>query len=316
MDLPTHFISCDWGTTNFRLRVVATDSLAVLAEHTAELGVRGLNERFKDAETTDRLAFFATFLRTQLQELPAAHRGHQLVVSGMASANIGMQDLPYGELPIEEGAKSFVFEDLTPWAGQRLRLVSGIKSATGMMRGEETEALGLLEVMADSEEGVLLLPGTHSKHLVYTGGEFTNFTSYMTGELFEIISRSSILANSVTPGQWNDRTGYSFGVGVRDGFKDGFSSHLFAIRAEQVLRQTDTTDNFYRLSGLLIGDELAKLPRDKSQRIYLAGTGPLLRLYRFALEILGEDERLTVYDEKVLGEALLSGQRMLLMREL
>jgi len=316
MDLPIHFISCDWGTTNFRLRVVATDSLTVLAKHTTELGIRELNEQFKGQKETDRLTFFAAYLREQLKELPEQHRSHPIVVSGMASANIGMKDLPYGDLPIEEGAKSFIFKDLIPWPGQHLRLVSGIKSTTGMMRGEETQALGLLETMDSCEDGVLLLPGTHSKHLTLRDESFTDFTSYMTGELFEIISRSSILANSVAPGPWNERTGYSFRVGVCDGFKNGFSSHLFAIRAEQVLRQTDATDNFYRLSGLLIGDELAKLPRDKSQRIYLAGAGPLLRLYRYAIEILGEDERLTVYDEKVLGEALLSGQRMLLMREL
>lgn len=315
MNLPTHFISCDWGTTNFRLRVVATDSLAVLAEHATELGVRGLNERFQEAETTDRLAFFSAYLRTQLAKLPATHRGHQIVVSGMASANIGMWDLPYGELPIGQDVANLVFEDLTPWPGQQLRLVSGVKSDTGMMRGEETQALGLLETMADLEDGVLLLPGTHSKHLTFRDGRFTDFTSYMTGELFEIISRRSILSNSVAPGEWNARTADCFRDGVRAGFENGFSPHLFAIRAGQVLRQTDPTDNFYQLSGLLIGDELAHLPRDKSQKIYLAGSGPLLRLYRFALEILGNEERLTVYGDKVLGEALLTGQREMLLRE-
>jgi 2-dehydro-3-deoxygalactonokinase len=107
MNLPEFFISCDWGTTNFRLRVVNTDSLRVIAEHTTVLGIRELNERFLKSAESDRLPFFAAYLKTQLLALPAAHRTHPIVVSGMASANIGMQDLPYGELPIDaEGTGS------------------------------------------------------------------------------------------------------------------------------------------------------------------------------------------------------------------
>jgi 2-dehydro-3-deoxygalactonokinase len=233
----------------------------------------------------------------------------------MASANIGMQDLPYGNLPIEPSAATFVYQDLIPWPGQQLRLVSGIKSTTGMMRGEETQALGLLETMTGSGDGVLLLPGTHSKHLKFKDGGFTDFISFMTGELFEIISRNSILANSLETGAWNARTGTCFREGVHAGFQDGFTAHLFAIRAGHVLRQANLTDNFYQLSGLLIGDELSHLPLDESHKIYLAGAGPLLRLYRYALEILGYDERLRVYDDKVLGDAFLAGQRKLLLRE-
>jgi 2-dehydro-3-deoxygalactonokinase len=315
MILPTHFISCDWGTTNFRLRLVVSDNLKVLAEHTTDLGVRGLNDRFIQSDKPDRLTFFATYLHAQLAKLPPIQHGTPIVISGMASANIGMCDLAYGDLPIGPDGVSFVFEDFAPWAGQQIRLISGVKSATGMMRGEETQALGLLKIMKASKDGTLLLPGTHSKHLTFRNGEFTDFTSFMTGELFEIISQNSILSNSVAPGKWNTRTGVSFKEGVMAGFKKGLTPNLFAIRAGQVLRQTESTDNFYQLSGLLIGDELAHLPPDKSKEIYLAGSGPLLRLYRYALEVLGTSDRLTVYDEEVLSEALLSGQREMLMRD-
>jgi 2-dehydro-3-deoxygalactonokinase len=223
-----------------------------------------------------------------------------------------MRDLPYAELPIETGGLSFVFQDLTPWPWQILRLISGVKSDTGMMRGEEVQALGLLETMVSGEDGVLILPGTHSKHLTYEGGAFTNFTSHMTGELFDLLTRHSILANSVTTGEWTNHTGACFQEGVRTGFSEGFSPHLFSIRAGQILRMTDPVDNFYRLSGLLIGDELARLPQD--QRIYLAGSGALLRLYRFALETVMVDVPLTVFQDDELAHALLSGQRKIMLR--
>lgn len=314
MTLPTHFISCDWGTSNFRLHVVVSEGLRVLAAHSSDTGIKALNERFGGSERTDRLFFFSEFIRSQVEQLPEVYRHFPIVVSGMASANIGMRDLPYGELPIGPGGESFVFQDLTPWPGQILRLISGVKSSTGMMRGEETQALGLLERMASAADGVLLLPGTHSKHLTFWNGQFTDFTSYMTGELFDVISRQSILANSVASGEWNTRTGAQFSAGVLAGFKDGVTHHLFAIRAGHVLQQAEHTDSFYRLSGLLIGDELRHLPEDTTRQVYLAGSGPLLRLYHFALDTLGFGKRMTVYDDEVLRKALLSGQRMLLTR--
>jgi 2-dehydro-3-deoxygalactonokinase len=291
---------------------VVTDDLTVVAEHASDLGVKALNDRFGNSGRTDRLFYFAEFIRTQLESLPAEHRSHPIIVSGMASANIGMRDLPYAELPIEPGGLSFVFQDLTPWPGQILRLISGVKSNTGMMRGEETQALGLLQTIASWQDGVLLLPGTHSKHLTCQNGVFTDFTSYMTGELFDVLTKHSILANSVTSGKWTDHTGNCFQEGVRTGFSEGFSPHLFGIRAGQVLRKTDPVDNFYRLSGLLIGDELSRLPQD--QRIYLAGSGALLRLYRFALETVMADVPLTVFQDDELAHALLSGQREIMLR--
>ncbi len=312
---PTHFISCDWGTTNLRIKVVETESLKVVAENNSGSGIRSLNELFQESGENDRMTFFAHYLREQVMKLPQAQHDHPLLVSGMASANIGMLDLPYGVLPIDESGKGFLLRDLMPWPGQRLRLVSGIKSDNGMMRGEETQTLGLLQLMRGAEDGTLLLPGTHSKHLALVNGKITAFSSFMTGELFEIISQRSILANSVAPGAWNEDRAECFRQGVMSGYQGGFSPHLFAIRAGQVLRATDPTDNFYQLSGLLIGDELSHLPGDGSGTIYLAGTGPLLRLYRYALEIAGVSQQLTVYDDQLFSKALLLGQRALLLRD-
>ncbi|TXF87973.1 2-dehydro-3-deoxygalactonokinase [Neolewinella aurantiaca] len=358
MNTPKHFISSDWGTSNFRLRVVVTNTLEIVAEHTSGLGIRELNERFEQSGEGNRLAFYSAYLQTQLAELrslsvvpdtparttcsapptaggtganttrettpPGRSTGGAekelnaqlpVVISGMASANIGMYELPYATLPITATARNFVTKGLTLHPCQHLRLISGVQSENGMMRGEETQALGLLPLMAGEGDGTLLLPGTHSKHLSFVGDAFTGFASYMTGELFEIISRRSILANSVASGAWNERTGACFRQAVLTGCKDGFSSHLFAVRAGHVLRETDPTDNFYRLSGLLIGDELSHLPNNTKGKIYLAGSGPLLRLYRYALEILGFGERLTVYADEALEAALLAGQREILLRK-
>ncbi|MEM9260435.1 MAG: 2-dehydro-3-deoxygalactonokinase, partial [Bacteroidota bacterium] len=263
METPEYFISCDWGTTNFRLRVVLTETLEVLEDHTTNQGVRRLNEGFQGSDDKARQRFFGDYLQLQIDTLPKDHQQLPVVVSGMASANIGMCDLPYGDLPIALGGGSLVYDDLFLPSGQPLRLISGVKSDTGMMRGEETQALGLLEQMEGDKEGTLVLPGTHSKHLTFSGAAFTDFSSYMTGEIFEVLSRESILANSVLPGKWTAATGDRFRAGVEAGFREGSSPHLFGVRANHILRNADPTENYYYLSGLLIGDELSYLPNDQ-----------------------------------------------------
>ncbi len=315
MSGPAYFLSCDWGTTNFRLRAVETGTLAVVAEASAPRGVRSLHEGFRESGSTDREGYFAAFLREQIDALPPAHRGHPLVVSGMASANIGLRELPYGTLPITREAESFVLADLALWPGQALRLVSGVGSGTALMRGEETQALGLLERMDPACAGVLLLPGTHSKHLEYQGGQFTGFTTYLTGELFELLSRRSILADSVAAAaEWNAGTEASFRRAVRQGYDDGSAAHLFAIRAAHLRGQADPGEAYYRLSGLLIGEELARLPRRADVHVYVAAADPLPQLYRAALETIGFGDSLTVFTPAALVRALLAGQRQLLFR--
>jgi len=308
------FISCDWGTTNFRLRVVQTDTLAVLLEQTGGLGVRDLNTEFLQAAATDRYAYFTNYLRQQIDLIPEAYQQLPIMVSGMASANIGMVNLPYGELPITANASSFRVEDGILREGHPLLIISGVKSTTGMMRGEETQALGLLEQMSPDRDGILLLPGTHSKHLRYRGGAFTDFSSYMTGELFELLSQRSILSNSLRQDTLNSATKEAFLAGLKAGAKDGAAPHLFSIRAGDVLHKADPGESYLRLSGLLIGDELRYLSNTNDEYCYLAGSGPLLSLYELALEQLVASDRLRVFGAEDLQKAFLSGQRKILLR--
>ncbi len=309
-----HFISCDWGTTNFRLRVVETDTLTVLFEQFGGMGIRNLNTEFLQAAATDRYGYFAHYLRSQINALPEMYWDLPVLVSGMASANIGMLDLPYGDLPITTDASGFVVESRALSERHSRYIISGVKSTTGMMRGEETQALGLLEQMNADRDGILLLPGTHSKHLRYRGGAFTDFSSYMTGELFELLSQRSILSNSLRQEALSPANKESFLAGLKAGAKDGVAPHLFSIRAEDVLHQADPGKSYLRLSGLLIGDELRYLSNTNDEYCYLAGSGALLSLYKLALEQLVTSDRLKVFGAEDLQKAFLSGQRKILLR--
>jgi 2-dehydro-3-deoxygalactonokinase len=58
---PDFFISCDWGTTNFRLRLVETNTLRVIEEVNSGMGIKALNDQ---CQNQDRLSLFDNYLQS------------------------------------------------------------------------------------------------------------------------------------------------------------------------------------------------------------------------------------------------------------
>ncbi len=77
-------------------------------------------------------------------------------------------------------------------------LVSGFQTDTDIMRGEETKLLGF--DIPDDEERIFIFPGTHSKHVFVKNKTGIDFKTYMTGELFNLMSEKSILRSCGSKG--------------------------------------------------------------------------------------------------------------------
>lgn len=313
MTLPKYFISCDWGTTNFRLRLVETENLNVLEEHKTDQGVKTIFEKFSKQDILNQKQFFTDYLVKQIQNLPAQHQKHLVVLAGMASSSIGLYELPYTEMPITMNGKSLLWENIyMDLVDLHLLVISGVKTATGMMRGEEIQAIGLEDELKQFDSGTLILPGTHCKHMFYEDGEFIGLRNYMTGELFEVLSSKSILSNSIENLGWNEGSEAAFLKGLEAGFEREWSANLLTIRATQLFGETKKEDNFYYLSGLLIGDELSYLKGHKG-KIFLAASGAIYKLYKLALEKLIVAENLICFDSNTLESALLIGQKKIIV---
>lgn len=311
MHLPKHFISCDWGTTNFRIKVVETETLEVLFEHKNPEGIRPLYEQYTQQTVVSQHHFFANFLKTQVDFLPVGYQSCPIVLSGMASSSIGLEELDYADFPFNQSGEDLLCREMTLHNGLVVFLVSGVKSTTGMMRGEETQAVGLADHLAPHGTGILILPGTHSKHIQYDQGSFTSLTNFMTGELFDVLSKKSILANSVVEGPWTPIAETVFKEGLALGFEDQLSASLLLVRANHVIQHSAKEDNYYLLSGMLVGDELSSLKSYKD-KIFLAAPKPIFSIYKLGLETFFDPQQLVFFDDKVLDYALLLGQRKIL----
>ena len=179
------------------------------------------------------------------------------------------------------------------------------------MRGEETQALGLVDQFKSFKAGVLLLPGTHSKHIRFENHQFTGLKTFMTGEIFDLLSKQSILSNNVEAAEWSERTIKAYQDGVSIGLKANIFSELFYIRAGQLLHNTEKSDNYFRLSGMLIGNEISYL-KEIEDMVFLSAEEPLLSYYKHALEIIKKEDQVIFFDQFTNEKAILRGQRIIL----
>ncbi|NII27619.1 2-dehydro-3-deoxygalactonokinase [Pseudoflavitalea sp. X16] len=304
------FLSCDWGTSTFRLRLVNTSPLTVLAEAISPEGIAALFTRWKNEPGTpnERLSFYRSWLGTQIKKLEEKQgmdlQHLPLIVSGMASSSIGMKELPYKELPFKTDGSDLAVNYIPPAAGMTnpLFLLSGACTNNDVLRGEETLLAGAGADTA-GEEAVFIFPGTHSKHVYVQNSTAVDFKTFMTGEFFELLTVKSILANSVEKSEWAG-AGTFFQEGILAGTSSSLLNSAFHARTNVLFKKCTPAENYQYLSGLLIGHELKDLQTAARQIVLVAGQG-LKDQYLQALSILGLAEKTTCIDADA---ALLKGQ--------
>ena len=278
-----NFLSCDWGTTSFRLRWIFQGT--VVQEYSDCAGCKGIFTATSD-DPTARTDAFERQVRKALSTFRDLPSEIPLVISGMASSTIGWRELPYAPLPLYLDGTNLHVESLVwrqPIVVSRTYLISGAACENEMMRGEETEAIGLLTSIASPTDGLLILPGTHSKQLSISSGQITRIQTFMTGELYELLTTYSVLRASVNICSAQDYD--SFCEGIDCVLEHSLSSALFQTRTRQVLKRKSSESNASFLSGVLIGSELHHL-KSLDKPILIAGVDSVRTLYSRAAEHL------------------------------
>jgi 2-dehydro-3-deoxygalactonokinase len=271
-------LGIDWGTSNRRAYLL-DERGNLVRQHNDEAGILAVAGDFEKA-LADLLA------RLELEQ------GANVVMSGMVGSRNGWQQVPY--LPIDQPISRLpeaMVEIETRLPGVRCRIVPGYRSAgmhgiPDVMRGEETQVFGALALSAAS--GWFLLPGTHSKWVRIENGKIAEFMTFMTGELFALLSDHGTLANLM---QEQPSVPQAFKAGMKAATQGGFTRMAFSCRALVV---TDTMPAMHAssyLSGLLIGTELAEIRQKASGQIespvQIVGSPTLVARYIEALEFFG-----------------------------
>jgi len=306
------FISCDWGTSALRVRLVDANTLNVIAQTESLQGISATFESWKNDSRNENglLIFYQSALNKEIERLEQkvnhSLNDVPLIISGMASSSIGMIELRYRKIPFDVDADDLNIKVIEASDGFRhqIILISGIRTEDDVMRGEETLLVGCIDENI-REEQLFIFPGTHSKQVVVKDGIVVDFKTYMTGEFFELLSKKSILSNDVAEGNFSESGLESFKKGVKDSLHSNLLHSSFLVRTNHLFDKLSKQENYFYLSGLLIGAELKEAMKNH-ENIILVSEPPLSKLYETAFEILKEKN--SFLKVKNASEAVLKGQ--------
>jgi 2-dehydro-3-deoxygalactonokinase len=164
------------------------------------------------------------------------------------------------------------------------------------MRGEEIQIAGaLLDNPRWAARSCIVLPGTHSKWAHIEDGRILRFSTHMTGELFSVLCRHSILGRLLPEIQEAERkpdfAAFELGLATSQGSRPGdFSHQIFAARTLGLTGRLPPSSLADYLSGLLIGHEMVSGLADAQDLavvpLLLIGEPALCRLYARALSFM------------------------------
>lgn len=276
----TALLACDWGTTNLRAWTLDAGGGIVGDRDFPGLGVSqiGAGEAERRFREEVRPALGA-------EGLPA-------ILCGMVGSNLGWREAPYVDAPAgpDDLARRLMAVEGTDW----VRIVPGVRfegfnGRGDVMRGEETQAFGWLAADPARRQGrrVICHPGTHAKWMVLEEGRLVRFVTAMTGELFAVLKAHSVLKSEAPA---DDMDAFDEGCAAA-GDGDALAARLFTARARVVGQGRPAESTPAYLSGLLIGAEVAALPRllgcEGLAHVDLLGDPALCALYARALERRG-----------------------------
>ncbi len=270
LDRTPRLLGIDWGTSNRRAWWLGAAG-QVLAEHTDDQGLLAVQGRFAES------------LQALLACGPALANDAPIVMSGMVGSASGWREVPYldATTPLGDIANHLARVPVDD-AALRVFIVPGVcfagaDGSVDVMRGEETQLLGA-QVLGHGD-GWYVLPGTHCKWVRLQGGRVADLATYMTGELFSLLTQHGTLSSVTRSGA---PAAEAFERGVAAAARSGLSNALFGCRAQVVSGRLPAAQAREYLSGLLIGAEWHDVLRRSGQapsRVTLIGSAELAERY-------------------------------------
>ncbi|MEH6647861.1 2-dehydro-3-deoxygalactonokinase [Sulfitobacter sp.] len=283
------WIAVDWGTSNVRVWVFGADD-TLIEERSSDRGMGALKP---DEFEPTLLGLICDRLGTG--RVP-------VICCGMVGARQGWAEAAYAQAPCPPPDANTALRVQANEPRLDVRILPGVmqKSPADVMRGEEIQIAGFL-AQNPKFFGTICLPGTHTKWVQISAGEIVSFRTFMTGELFSLLGTKSVLRHSVSGDGWSDE---AFHEAVSDamGAPQQVASRLFSLRAGGLVNELDHAEARARLSGYLIGMELAGARGYwLGQDLALIGDPALTKLYGDTLTRQGTPSRAISGNEMTLA---------------
>lgn len=288
--MPKHLLLIDGGTTNTRVTLL-DDRFSMLDKEKKAVGVSqtavdGHNGQLVQAV---KQAIDALLARNGLMHEDIS----RCIAYGMLTSNVGLVEIPHCVAPV--GAKqlhtAMRCETIPQAAPFPIDFIPGVRNHAGavnletfpgmdMMRGEETEAVGLWELLSPASPCVFILPGSHNKFVAMDAkGAILRCMTTLSGELLNVLTHHTILADTVRR-RFLDEEAYDLSfvlAGCREAKKTGLGRASFMGRILGTLGKSapDKVANY--LLGTVLQTDIQALKAFCTAEIplFIAGKQPL-----------------------------------------
>jgi 2-dehydro-3-deoxygalactonokinase len=281
IEIKAKWIAADWGTTHIRAWAIG--------EEDNVLAFRESNEGMKDLQQNQFEPVLLKLIESWLDDTKVT----TVIACGMVGSKQGWVETPYLKTPCVPIDNQQLAIATTKDNRIKVNFVPGVmqNNLADIMRGEETQIAGFINKNPDFN-GVVCLPGTHTKWVNVKEGQITSFKTFMTGELFGVISNHTLIRHSISIKGWNQA---GFEAGIHEGFNNpgSIASDLFSLRAESIVNDLDRDQARSTLSGLLLGVELNGAQTFwENSNVIIIGSQLLSNNYLQGLKILGGQSQL------------------------
>lgn len=226
---------------------------------------------------------------------------------GMLTSNVGLVEVPHltapaGEEDFVKHVKTVVLDEICPLP---IHFIPGLKNMGGeihlgnlesmdIMRGEETETLALLDRYPAEEGRLIVLPGSHTKFVtVNKKGQLTGCLTSLAGELIEVMTRHTILADAVdrqfAPAAFDREM---LIAGCRNTWSTGLTRTAFLTRIVSQFVSSDPVKGASFLLGAVLAEDVTAVKTSRAleinpdMKVVIAGKEPLLTAFK---DIFAED---------------------------
>lgn len=304
-------IAVDWGTTNLRAYLLNQNG-EVYDQRESDQGILKVAPNQYERVLTELVGdWFA-------DELP-------VLMAGMVGSRTGWQEVPYQNCPIHLDSLSQHLVWLDTNLPGPVAIVPGLQGrgvsgCNDIMRGEETQLVGVLDLLQEkglNENVLCCLPGTHCKWAHIENGEIHQFSTTFSGELFAQLNQDSSLTRGLPHTDTFNESAFKLGLETSQQ-KGGLLHHLFSARSNYINDELAPEDVRDYLSGVVIGhdvqDMLAAIfdnnqkneQKNNTNTVYLVGSKKLSNRYAYALKNAGFD-----HDFIDAGDACIRGLKRL-----
>lgn len=292
-----NYITIDGGTTNTRISLIADNQIIDTLQYSVGAG-KNMENRGILAETIKRgIAEILAKNKMKKEHVRA------VLASGMLTSEYGICEIAHIEAPagiceLHRALKRMHIREITDLP---IVLIPGVKTVgdnfenVDMMRGEETELMGIL--LEDTADCVCVLPGSHSKMIRVKDGKIIEFSTMLTGEMIAALAGHTILKDAIDIENANLDTDYLH-MGFTYCKEHGIQKTAFKVRIlkNMFARSADEVYSFF-MGGILCG-EIQEILKENPNRIVLGGKRQIKRAIYEILKQNSESEIICVADER------------------